>query len=358
MSKGNVYEQVVTRSLQVLHEDLPGIFHSTYQFDNFYFTNELDLFAITDPEKGALIPDCGDPRLVGTEHLDRIVSDLGISWDKMAVYITHFHDDHDGNVPYALSKGAKAIYVGPYVPYRQEDMEEWLVTCGAAERDDQGIRGETAYLMGSLPPDADYLAHATVLQEGQKLTYGDYTFQVLKTPGHTGDHTCLIDHDHGLLFAGDHLLDSAPGLMSYYRDEHLLNRWLQNVLYLKTCNLQRVFMCHADSFCGTEEINAFLQSQIDKYDKPIAKLANLMESLAEKPLSAYTIADRYYARLPKGLAAEPDNIRGRRVSIIFCYLEFLTEQGFLTRIDDQGVYRYCMQKGSTLVLPSQLTLES
>lgn len=340
MSELDKYGSVITHATCILQEDMPGIYRSSFDIENFYFTNRLDTYAVVEPGVRALLVDCGDPRLVGRDFIDRLVTDFGIPWNCIEIFVTHFHDDHDGNVLYALEQGAKAVYVGEYIPYSDDLVRTWLTASGAEEHNDTGIWGETSYLMGNLPPENDYLDQATVVPAGHVFHIAGYNLEVIFTPGHTGSHYCLMDKAAGVLFAGDHLLDSAPGLMSYYLDEHLLGNWLDNLRFLMTCHLKKIYMCHADSIVGEETINQFLQRQIDKYDKPLGKVTNLMKELADQPKTAYDVAERYYDRLPGGLAAQPNQLRGRRVSIIYGYLEYLTEQGVMERTTDNGKLLY------------------
>jgi glyoxylase-like metal-dependent hydrolase (beta-lactamase superfamily II) len=44
---------------------------------------------------------------------------------------------------------------------------------------------------------------ATSVQDGERLDLGGRTVEVLHTPGHTPDSTCLLDAANGLLFTGD-----------------------------------------------------------------------------------------------------------------------------------------------------------
>ena len=73
---------------------------------------------------------------------------------------------------------------------------------------------------------------------------GDYHLEVIETPGHTASHLCSIEREKGILFAGDHVLDTAPGIMSFTADVRQLQRFLANLAYLKSLDLERVFMCH------------------------------------------------------------------------------------------------------------------
>ena len=58
-----------------MQEDLPGVFHSSYAIENFYFTDRLDLFAVVEPGRRALLIDTGHPVMCGTEPIDRAVED-------------------------------------------------------------------------------------------------------------------------------------------------------------------------------------------------------------------------------------------------------------------------------------------
>lgn len=53
------YPEVTYTTNFLLREDLPGIFHSSYAVDNFYFTDRIDEFAVIDPGKKALFVDVG-----------------------------------------------------------------------------------------------------------------------------------------------------------------------------------------------------------------------------------------------------------------------------------------------------------
>ena len=49
------------------------------------------------------------------------------------------------------------------------------------------------------------------LQDGEVLRFGDVTFEVLHTPGHTPGGVCYYDRDNGNLFTGDTLFRESVG---------------------------------------------------------------------------------------------------------------------------------------------------
>ena len=68
------------------------------------------------------------------------------------------------------------------------------------------LEGTNAYGFEMEPSVAEH-----DLREGDKLTVGDLTFDVLHTPGHTEGSVCLYDADDGRLFSGDTLFAGGWG---------------------------------------------------------------------------------------------------------------------------------------------------
>jgi glyoxylase-like metal-dependent hydrolase (beta-lactamase superfamily II) len=55
------------------------------------------------------------------------------------------------------------------------------------------------------------------VRDGQVLELGRTEWTVVHTPGHTGDHICLFDPEHGTLLSGDHVLPSITPHISGMR---------------------------------------------------------------------------------------------------------------------------------------------
>jgi glyoxylase-like metal-dependent hydrolase (beta-lactamase superfamily II) len=58
-----------------------------------------------------------------------------------------------------------------------------------------------------------------LLQDGEVIDLGDRQLRVIETPGHSPDGICLFDARHGLLFAGDTLMEGA--LYAHYDESSL-----------------------------------------------------------------------------------------------------------------------------------------
>ena len=97
-----------------------------------------------------------------------------------AIVCTHAHDDHVRVAPELREKTIAPILLHP------DDRPLWELT------------------------HADYLWDAD-LTDGQTLTVGGTTLEVLHTPGHAPGAVCLYAPDLGCVFTGDTLFNGGPG---------------------------------------------------------------------------------------------------------------------------------------------------
>jgi len=63
------------------------------------------------------------------------------------------------------------------------------------------------------------VAATALLREGEEIDLGDRQLRVIDTPGHSPDGICLFDERHGVLFAGDTLMEGA--LYAHYDESSL-----------------------------------------------------------------------------------------------------------------------------------------
>ena len=99
-------------------------------------------------------------------------------------------------------------------------------------------------------------------------------------------------------------------------------------------------MSHTDALHTPEIINAFIDRIIESYTVQLSRMQELMMTLSE--VSAYEATVAHYARHTGGLAAQSDFMRMRRTAIIYAYLDYLVDTGFLARhVRNDGAYAYC-----------------
>lgn len=331
------YPEVSYETNYLLQEDDPNIYHSSYQVDNFYFTDRIDEFAVVDPGKKAVFVDVGHHDLCGVDFLDGALEAANVSWSDAEVFITHGHDDHDGNARYCLDKGARRVYVGDPSVFKESLVPDYLRISGLARQTSDGTRFNHLRFLNRDNEFDGFEDRVQVVRTGDTIDVGEYHFEVIETPGHTAEHVSLLERERGIFFAGDHILDTAPGLMSYSADLHLLKRFLESFDQLKALELKKVYMCHHDPLIGTERINTFLDKIVESYERPINKMLAIVE---EQPLTAEALAQKYYSYLPSW-SEQPLILLTRRVSVALSYLEYLYDTGSVNRrVAEDGALEY------------------
>lgn len=133
------------------------------------------------------------------EKLISAIENLGLKLTK--ILLTHGHSDHIG-ASATLSKHFSVPIYGP-----QKEDAFWIENL--AEQNAMFYIGEC--------PDftPDYW-----LEEGDKVTCGNITFDVLHCPGHTPGHIIFVNHADKLISMGDVLFKGGVGRSDFARGNH------------------------------------------------------------------------------------------------------------------------------------------
>ena len=130
------------------------------------------------------------------------------------IVLTHGHFDH-------------VAYIGEYI----REFPSALVCC---HTDEVKVLGDSYANVSELfgaPCVFNYDYH--LLNEGDLLTVGDITFEVLHTPGHTCGCICLLCKEKELLLTGDTLFKNGYGRYDFmYGDFKTLQMSLKRLLSL------------------------------------------------------------------------------------------------------------------------------
>ncbi|AMQ92094.1 MBL fold metallo-hydrolase [Aggregatibacter actinomycetemcomitans] len=143
---------------------------------------------IWDDKKNAAIIDPGGE----ADKLIKRIEELGLNLQ--AILLTHGHLDHVG-----AAEKVKQQFNVPIL--------------GSNSKDDYWFKGlpQQSEKFGMLFEVAAFEPDRWLDKEGEILTIGDFTFEVLYLPGHTPGHIGFIEHQKRVAFTGDVLFKSGIG---------------------------------------------------------------------------------------------------------------------------------------------------
>ena len=182
----------------------------------------INSYVVLPPEgsrHGVTLIDTGMRMNESFDALRRGFKEFGIALEQIErILVTHAHGDHFGQArrlkelsgaqvfasageaermrtafsPAAMRSGHGAVWM------RRFGMPEEVVEAKAPS--------------GAMPSDlSEPIEVDGVLAEGDRIELGEFTLEVVGTPGHCDDHVIFFERDLGLIFSGDHLLtDISP----------------------------------------------------------------------------------------------------------------------------------------------------
>jgi glyoxylase-like metal-dependent hydrolase (beta-lactamase superfamily II) len=157
------------------------------------FQQNCTLLWDTESMAGAVIDPGGD-----LDEVQKAIAELGIKVEK--IVLTHGHIDHAGGAD-ELKGALKVEIEGPHPADRflLDNLEK------------QGA----AYGIPARPVAPDRW-----LDEGETVTIGGHTFEVLHCPGHSPGSVVLVNHAHRLIIMGDVLFRGSIGRTDFPYGDH------------------------------------------------------------------------------------------------------------------------------------------
>jgi glyoxylase-like metal-dependent hydrolase (beta-lactamase superfamily II) len=184
--------------------------------------------------KGAgrsLIIDTGLNRKECLDAMRTGLDTIGVDLKAADIFITHLHADHFGLVTRLAADTSQVYFSRP----EKELIESW-----------EGFGAMIAYAgQNGFPEDelqaaldkhpgakygSEWIPEMKLLEDGDEIGAGDYTFRCVTTPGHTMGHICLYEPDKKILVAGDHLLiDITPNIQCWSDVQNPLKHYLDSL---------------------------------------------------------------------------------------------------------------------------------
>lgn len=301
---------------------------------------ELNCYFIRGGERDLII-DTGFNRPECERALLDALSELGSEPERRDVFLTHFHSDHSGLAAKCVGEHGKIFISGT-----DYHCLKWL-TAGVMEL----VNGERLLVEGFPKEELErvnavnmaFTMHMGTLDHrlacvcgGNRLTVGDYHFELIAVPGHTPGGLMLWEAEKGLMFTGDHVLfDITPNITCWHNVENTLKDYLDSLRTIRAYPVKTAYPGHRKSGDYAGRIDQLLAH----HDRRIAEALQVVQE--KGGMTAYEITARMTWKIR---AKNWDDFPGMQkyfaVRECLAHLDYLLAEKKLTRTWKHGSYRY------------------
>lgn len=247
----------------------------------------LNSYVVRTPYR-SLIIDTGFNNKVCFDAMTTGLNKLGIDLDQADIFVTHFHADHFSLVPKLKTPATRIYFNRP----EAELLENWQGFGAMLENaGHQGFPKEKLKSALEAHPGSkfgvEWAPEAKILSEGQTLTYGDYTFTCVETPGHTLGHICLYEASRKIFISGDHvLIDITPNIQCWKDHENPLKNYMESLEKIREFDVELVLPGHRRRFT---DLKSRVDELISHHEERLDEICNILD---KAPHSAYEIAGK------------------------------------------------------------------
>jgi glyoxylase-like metal-dependent hydrolase (beta-lactamase superfamily II) len=241
--------------------------------------------------------------------------------DVRGLLITHGHTDHVGAADAVLANR------GTVLAHRVEATEGRTLTFDQPWLQRNGLPSEVGPERWR---DFAWPEPTRLLEDGERLRWGNLDLEVVWCPGHTPGLVCLFEPIRRLLFTTDHVMRRAPAPISLRSPTAAdpLRDYLASVRKLMPLKVETVLPGHGRPFHGLHQRLVNIEAEIHE------QLAQIVHRLGAGPASAYDLLT---------LRALQDRrpIAGRyALSLVLARLRFLQCQGKVDQVETDHTIHY------------------
>lgn len=173
---------------------------------------------LAEGEKGWTIIDAGLNNKTTRDLWNPIIEKHDIA----DIIITHYHPDHFGYAGTLQQLTGADVWMTEVdehagTTYWEADslnlLKENYNACGMDEDVAVALSSDESGFMPQVKPYPTVIHH---LEEGMKLHFGKYEYEVLFTPGHSDGLISLYNKENSVLFSTDHILPKISPNVSYW----------------------------------------------------------------------------------------------------------------------------------------------
>jgi glyoxylase-like metal-dependent hydrolase (beta-lactamase superfamily II) len=257
--------------------------------------------------------------------------------------LTHAHPDHCGLGGRLKELTDCKIWMHEaetnFIQSRYQDPEallgkisEWLGQHGVDEKDQEELERSSMPMRFFVSPfETDNL-----VKGGETIDVGDFSFEVVWTPGHSPGHICLYERNHKLLLSGDHVLPQITPNVSLHpqQRENPLGDFLNSLDLVAELDVERVLPAHE------WDIDWFKKRLDEMRDHHRERLGDMLEAVGTEGSATATDVAKRIEWTTGSYDSFPTFMRRAAIGEALSHLVYLASQGELKQFDDNGVVRF------------------
>jgi glyoxylase-like metal-dependent hydrolase (beta-lactamase superfamily II) len=295
-------------------------------------------------EDGYLLIDTGWNTEESFDEIQNSLEEIGASIkDISQVLVTHIHPDHYGMAGRIQKLSGAQIYLheieNSAIDSRYVNMgallgqiAEWLTHNGVPPTETGDIRDaslEIVDLVVTANPDV-------ILRGGETITTGEFTFNVLWTPGHSSGHVCLYEPEKKVLISGDHILPTiTPNIGRHPQSaDNPLGMYLESLNEIRRLDVSLVLPGHDEPFTG-------LVPRIDEIiHHHEQRNREILTAVSSQPRTAFEIAEYMTWGTNASWRDLPPLHRRMAIFETIAHLEYMIADGRAAKTEKNSVIYY------------------
>lgn len=213
--------------------------------------NHVNCF-LAEGEKGWIIMDTGLNNEVTRDIWDPILKSHNIS----DIIVTHYHPDHFGyagtlqtlsNADVWMTEIDMKNSLATWEPWSLEELRKNYNRCGFPEGLTLELTSNQESFINLVKP---YPMVHHFVEEGMKIKFGKYEYEVIFTPGHSDGLFVLYNKEKSVLFSTDHILPKISPNVSYWfsGNPNPLQSFLQSLVKIRQLDVEFVIPSHLSPF--------------------------------------------------------------------------------------------------------------
>lgn len=249
------------------------------------------------------------------------------------IYVTHHHRDHFGLAGWLQQITGAQVYVSA------DEVDAINRALRHAEQYVESVAevykklGTPPGLIDQLNEEAsqmiaynDILPELNFIENGEAVQFGQYTFTVLLTPGHTDGHICFYNERQSIVFTGDHLLPDIASSIFLLPGAHPdpLDNYLKSLQVIKDLSCRLLLPGHGNLFTNIPE-------RIEQLNTHHAEMLNVIQNLAGDGIIAYEMCKQIF-----GQRVSMNRLRFSILEVL-AYSMFLVYRGKLVINEGGGI---------------------